>query len=470
MAKIASYAGELVDTASGIISREIFVNQDIYQQEQEQIFTRTWQFVGHESQVPNPGDYFLSQVGEESVILSRDKRGKLHVLLNSCRHRGMRVCRYDEGNTSDFLCPYHGWSYETDGKLTGVPFYRESYEGVLDRSAWGLIEAPQLTNYKGSVWVCWDPKAPSFLDYMGGMITYLDGLLDYQDGREAGAEVVAGVQKWVLPCNWKFPSENFMGDMYHAVSHTSVEKVGIGPGGPGQFRQGVDLGRSRDGITSFPALGHGARGLPPGPIEYYPFPTFKSAQGPLDNMPVVEEYFRHVYEERKKRFKGKPSTLVGGHLFPNTSYHALFPRTMAVWHPVGPSKTEGWRWLLVDRDAPKEVKDLARHHFMRYSGPAGLTEQDDMENWAYAHTASTGVLARRHPYNFQLGLGSTHPVEGTDGAVVTEATHSEENARTFYGRWAQLMDAKSWDVVVSVSPNGGDPGKGSRGSKRHGSV
>ncbi|MDA1215972.1 MAG: Rieske 2Fe-2S domain-containing protein, partial [Chloroflexi bacterium] len=95
MAKTRGYAGELVDTVNGIISREIFVNHDIYQQEQEQIFTRTWQFVGHESQVPNPGDYFLSLVGEESVILSRDKLGKLHVLLNSCRHRGMRVCRYD---------------------------------------------------------------------------------------------------------------------------------------------------------------------------------------------------------------------------------------------------------------------------------------------------------------------------------------------------------------------------------------
>jgi hypothetical protein len=183
---------------------------------------------------------------------------------------------------------------------------------------------------------------------------------------------------------------------------------------------------------------------------------------------VVEEYFRHVYEERKKRFKGKPSTLVGGHLFPNTSYHALFPRTMAVWHPMGPSKTEGWRWLLVDRDAPREVKDLARHHFMRYSGPAGLTEQDDMENWAYAHTASTGVLARRYPYNFQLGLGSTHPAEDTGGAVVTEATHSEENARTFYGRWAQLMDAKSWDDVHPIAPNAGPRVKSAgRRSKSH---
>src|ERR687888_1302241 len=90
----------LVDLDRGVISREIFVNEAIYQQEQEQIFARTWLFVGHESQVKKPGDYFVSCMGEESVILTRDQRGQIHVFLNTCRHRGMKVCRYDEGNTT----------------------------------------------------------------------------------------------------------------------------------------------------------------------------------------------------------------------------------------------------------------------------------------------------------------------------------------------------------------------------------
>ena len=114
-----------------MISREIFVNEAIYQQEQERIFARVWLFVGHESQVPKPGDYFQSCMGEESVILTRDSQHKLHVFLNTCRHRGMKVCRYDEGNTSVFTCPYHGWGYATDGRLVGVPYYKEAYT-----SAW----------------------------------------------------------------------------------------------------------------------------------------------------------------------------------------------------------------------------------------------------------------------------------------------------------------------------------------------
>ena len=115
------YQSGLVDLSSGQISREIFVNEDIYAQEQERVFARSWLFVGHESQIPNTGDFFSSRMGEESVILCRDRSAKVHVFLNSCRHRGMKVCRYDDGNTSVFTCPYHGWSYGTDGALAGVP-------------------------------------------------------------------------------------------------------------------------------------------------------------------------------------------------------------------------------------------------------------------------------------------------------------------------------------------------------------
>ena len=74
------------------------------------------------------------RMGEESVILCRDRAGAVHVFLNSCRHRGMKVCRYDEGNTTVFTCPYHGWSYGTDGALVGVPFFREAYHSTLDRA------------------------------------------------------------------------------------------------------------------------------------------------------------------------------------------------------------------------------------------------------------------------------------------------------------------------------------------------
>ena len=442
----------LVDLENGLVSRDIFVDQDIYDQEQERVFARCWLFVGHESQIPKPGDYFSSYMGEESVILTRDMQGGIHVLLNTCRHRGMKVCRYDEGNTKTFLCPYHGWTYSVDGQvvkvpgdLLGVPRFKDAYHGKLDKREWGLVHVAQMENYKGSIWATWDPDAPPFLDYLGGMKVWLDALLDSRDGREGGAEVIAGVHKWRLPSNWKFVAENFQGDMYHTTSHLSVEAVAIAFSDKAQNRQGhakvgVDKNGYRGrptGLISFPALGHGAReGVP-----------VMADERPAFDDPILAQYWEGIYGERNKRLAGQWRPRAGGNIFPNFSFHSWFPRSICVSHPRGPLLTEEWRWYLVDADAPREVKDALRHYYMRYSGPAGMTEQDDMENWNYASEASLGVIARRYPYNYQMGMGFAQPVASLPGAVDAGYPISEENVRNLVGRWQQLMDAESWKVL-----------------------
>jgi len=423
--------GELVDVKRGLVSRELFVNDDIYRQEQERIFARSWLFVGHESQVQKPGDYFVSCMGEESVILTRDHRHQIHVFLNTCRHRGMKVCRYDEGNTPVFTCPYHGWSYGTDGKLVGVPYFKECYQEQLDKTEWGLPEVVQWVNYKGTIWATWDEAAPPFLDYLGGMKVYLDTALDSRDGREGGSEVLGGVQKWIMPCNWKFAAENFAGDAYHNISHRSVDLAGIGPSGRGR-RDTAERAMSQRLNASFPELGHGAVSF----LQLQDVPYTPS----YEDTPIVEEYFRHCDEERRRRL-GTDARLLGlvGAVFPSMAYLARQPRSIAVWHPRGALQTEAWRWFLVDTDAPAEVKDVLRRYYLRYSGPAGMTEQDDMENWNYATMASKGVIARRYPYNYQMGLGQDYGVYDRPG-VITDRI-AEQNQRGFYQRWAACMES-----------------------------
>jgi phenylpropionate dioxygenase-like ring-hydroxylating dioxygenase large terminal subunit len=431
----SSSISELIDLKAGTLSREIFVNEQIYRQEQEQIFARSWLFVGHESQIPNPGDYFVSRMGEESVILTRDKGGEVHVFLNSCRHRGMKVCRYDEGNTAIFTCPYHGWGFATDGKLVGVPFYEEAYHKQLDKSQWGLIEVAQLENYKGTIWATWDKATPPFIDYLGEMKVMLDQALDCRDGREGGSEVLGGVQKWIVPSNWKFAAENFVGDLYHNISHQSVDMVGIAPGGKGRR----DDERVVRMSASYPRQGHGG-------LYYWQEKDTPYTPAFHDN-PSLDEYFKHCYEERQRRLGEKSRVLGGvGTVFPNMSLHARQPRAIVVWHPAGPLHMESWRFYLVDKDAPEEAKEYLRHYYMRYSGPAGLTEQDDMENWNYATSASKGTIARRYPYNYEMGIGFEGPHELIPG-LVTQG-NSEQNQRGFYKRWAEFMEARSWDDLV----------------------
>ena len=220
MANIITSRGErslrsLIDVNEGTVSRELYVNEDIFAQELEMIYNRCWLFLGHESQLPNPGDFVITRMGTEEVLMVRDRETKqIRAFLNSCAHRGMKVCRYDEVNTPVFTCPYHGWSYATDGNLVGVPYFEDAYHEMLDKFKRGLVEVAQLENYKGSIWATWNPSAPAFDEYIGGFKIFLDLPLDSWDGHEGGTEVFAGVEKWNIPCNWKFPEENFIGDRY----------------------------------------------------------------------------------------------------------------------------------------------------------------------------------------------------------------------------------------------------------------
>ena len=438
--------GNLVDLEGGVISRDIFTSEELYQQQLERIFARAWLFVGFASQIPNPNDFFISRMGEESVILTRDRQGEIHVLLNTCRHRGMKVCRYDEGNTPVFSCPYHGWSYSTDGNLVsvpgeliGVPQFATAYHGELEKEEWGLISVPKMVNHNGAIFATWDKEAPDFYEYMGDMIKFFDSVIAGADGEPGGVEVVGGVQKFIIPSSWMYGAENFIGDGYHNISHRSVDLAGISPQGEGRHTRRNYSRRLR--CVAFPGLGHGGLG---GSHEEYPteyIPTW-----PKD--PAAEEYFRTAHEKRQQRIKdGEDRWWIGvSTIFPNTSTHSD-PRAVFVWQPAGPMKMELWRWFLVERNAPQSVKDAMRHFALRYSGPAGMTEQDDAENWNYATAASKGTIASRYNFNYEMGQGNDKLVPQLSGAVYQDET-SELNQRTLYKRWAEFMDADSWDALL----------------------
>ncbi len=433
----------LVDDDHGLVGREIFVNEQILEQELHSIFHRAWLFVGHEDLIPNNGDFFSSRMGKDPVILVRDMQGGINVLLNSCTHRGMKVCRYEHGNTRAFTCPYHGWSFSIDGKiadvpgaLTGVPGFDKWYHGELDKSRYGLVRCPKVINYKGTIWASWDENAPDFLDYLGEMKLYLDAALDHRDGSEGGSQMIGGVQKWRVNCNWKFSPENFIGDMYHDISHRSVDLAGIAPSGKGRR----DQLQPRTTLC-FPRLGHGVIGEVPTWAEAEYRPVFQGNQ-------VVEDYYRKVHEDRVRNLGDRMRvTMRVGTIFPNMSFHGQQPRTIAVAHPISATEMEMWRIYLVDRDSPDEVKDMARHYYMRYSGPGGMTESDDMENWSYATACSEGSIARQQTFNYQMGLGHARPVEGLKTAVQC-GEYNEENARAFYRRWADFMRESSWDALL----------------------
>ena len=439
---MAKPISELVDQDRVKVDRSIFSDTEIFEEEQKQIFSRAWLFVGHESQIPNPGDFFASRMGRDPVILVRGQDGVIRVFHNSCRHRGMRVCRYDRGNTKLFVCSYHAWSYGTDGRLAGVPSMKEGYCNKLDKSEWGLISAPHVENYKGTIWATWDENAVPFLDYIGGMRHLLDLTLDSQDGSEGGSEVSVGVQKWLIPSNWKISSENFIGDLYHNISHRSVDLVGIGPGGESQRRDEKLVDQSTVVTVGFRDLGHGGLNgyVPPDYVDERNYPG------------EIGEWFRAADAERKRRL-GDNACMMGavGTVFPNMSFRANQPRQIIVWNPVSPTETEVWSWYLFDAKAPQSVKTFMRDYALRYCGPAGMTERDDMENWQGATEGSIGNVVQDYPYNYALNLDEDEePFEAMPDLPYKDACTvgaSEGNARAYYEQWALWMKSGDWSAI-----------------------
>ena len=419
----------LVDADNGLVSRRIFIEPEIYEQELERIFARCWLFLCHDSQIPHPGDFFSTYMGEDPVLVVRDNAGKVHAFLNICRHRGNRVCRADAGNAAFFTCSYHGWTYSNDGRLVGVPALQEAYFGELDPTQWGLLPVAQLDSYKGLYFATFDAAAPPLLDYLGEMTWYLD---TFFDRREGGIEVFPGVHRWVIPCNWKFPAENFGGDAYHVGwSHLSAIRTG--------FSAGVTAKPTAGGTMLSPGNGHCILAVGPQDVSDPPIPDILA----------YEEAIRPEVEQRLGPRRHLVNPIVGT-VFPNFSMLRATSRTFRVWHPRGPDKIVVWSWVYTDAAAPAAVKEAMRLAGVRGFSPSGTFEQDDMDNWQECTQTCRGVVSRRVPLNTQMGLGHDRFDPDLE-AWASDYRLSENNHRHFYRRWAQLMAATSWTEVFTAA-------------------
>ena len=103
------------------LPQKYFVSPEIFVEEQKKIFGTHWLLVGHQSQIAKVGDYIVQRVNGESLIVIRDKNGKINAFFNVCRHRGSRLIESDAGNCAAIQCPYHAWTYGLDGRLIGAP-------------------------------------------------------------------------------------------------------------------------------------------------------------------------------------------------------------------------------------------------------------------------------------------------------------------------------------------------------------
>ncbi len=416
----------MVSSETGTVDRRIFSDRDIYELELERIFARAWNFMCHDSQIPNPGDFFMTVIGEDRVIVVRDNDGDPQVLVNTCRHRGNAICRADEGHATSFMCTYHGWTYDLKGALVGVPGFKEVYHEELDRQNWGLIKAAQVDTYKGFIFANMDPEAPSFPDYLGEV-----GRMALDSMAERGDEItiLGGVQKYIIPCNWKLAADNVW-DYYHGISHQSAMMSGSYD--DERLRSWV---YSKDDYMVIPGeYGHAIGG-----------PQITD----LQQVAMEKLTQMHDWRERPqaKQVLGPVGMKHAGHpqIFPNCWLTFVGLGQISMRMPKGPNKTEVWWFTFVDKATP-EKHPLHRGMAIHVFGPAGSLEQDDGENWTQSTMGMVGKVSGRYPLNYSMNLGRGEIIneEGGPPHIYSKAVN-EHPQLWHYRAWADWMSAESWN-------------------------
>lgn len=424
---------ELVDVEQRTVSRRLFSDSEIYRAEQGRIFGRCWLYVAHESQIPQPGDFVTTTMGEEPVIVCRDEDGQVHVLVDSCRHRGIRVCRADQGNAREFRCPYHGWTYNLKGQLVSVPLYQEAYYGDLELGRWGLVAVPRVESYRGLIFANFDKGAESLDVYLGETQWYLDIVLNRTPG---GLVMLPGTHKWSIKANWKFGAEQFSGDNYHVgFTHGAFLKLGWFAEEEAPQTKTPWVFRVRPLEAEFQVKTKEGYGW----IILRPFDYPGIPAGVKEELRTFQAWVRAEAGERLSPAQAKlvNATYVST-LFPNFSILVAFGFvSFRVWHPRGPNRMEVWSWALVDREAPPAVVQLARDSQIRTFSPPGIFEVDDLEMWEGCSEGCRGFYSQRFPLNYQMG--ARHELRDPERPGVMLPPPTEIGVFGFYERWRALM-------------------------------
>ena len=417
---ISLKAADMVE--EGRVHKALYSDPEIFEEELDKVFLNTWVFIGHESEVPEAGSFKTAFVGRHPVILSRDRKMNLHVLLNRCRHRGATVCEGRKGKTKAFTCPYHGWGYGLDGGLRAIP-KPEEYEGVIDKNDLPL-ESLRHESYQGLVFATFKRDIESLEDFLGGAKKWIDLFIKQGGGYPLK---VLGEHRFNFPGNWKIQLENTT-DAYHfPIIHKSfISSLDDAT---------ADIFDFLDGDGFVEDLGHGHSVM-------VMIPDLVDLEADLDQ-PIPERFEELAQalrdegqdEEQVKRLvRAAHGTGFNLNLFPNVSCSMAFFRVL---RPVAVDLTEIQHVAIGGEGAPAPFNRKRMRLHEHFQGPMGFGTPDDGEAWERVQKGSMAgkdgwILVNR-------GMGNLHTSK--DGNVAG-AVCSETGMRGAYQKYKQMMAAE----------------------------
>jgi phenylpropionate dioxygenase-like ring-hydroxylating dioxygenase large terminal subunit len=393
----------------------LYTSPEIFAEELERIWYRSWVYVGHTSEIAEPNDYVRKSIGPQDVIMTRDSGGEVHLLLNRCAHRGNLVCEADAGNSSSFRCPYHGWTYRNNGDLLGYPFH-QGYGG-RNKLELGLGTVPRVAVYQGFVFGSFAPDGPTLAEHLGAAAGEIDRLVRLSP--EGEVQITAGWLKHRANANWKLLAENETDGYHPQFVHASIFSVA-------QSGIGALYGEKSTAVTRALGNGHSENDLRP---EFrrlgVPLGWFGTTEGKQPEY-VAAMRERYGTEAEDILVEGAPHVMI----FPNLFIAEI---QMFVIQPLAADVTVQHVTAVQLKGAPSMNRRMLQQ-CVGSVGPAGLLLADDTE----MYERNQAGLAELRPEWVDIRRGAHREEVDERGLTIGGAT-DETGMRGFWAHYKELM-------------------------------
>ena len=449
-----STISDLIDLERREVQLRTLADREIYEIEQDKIFGKTWLLLGHESEIPDDGNFIQRFMGDDSVIVARHK-GEVFVSLNVCPHRGMKITTQDAGSTSIHKCIYHGWAFRSNGEFVGSPVADQCMHGkIRGKDELGLQQA-RVTLYGGLIFATWNIDGPSFEDFLGDAKWYYDMLFCRSDG---GMVVAGPPQRFVVRANWKAAGEQSAADGFHTLMlHRWLGEVGNykkddGESGDltpemfgaevsaphGHALRCIDLNRKIRRLTGKDpeelSVEEKLRVLPPPGMTADAFTQLKKNLSPeqLEAMAWMPPQVGGMF----------PNVLFGFVYIPQADGSVVGSMTLHAYVPKGPDKLEFINWIFVEKDTPPELREKMVMQTIQLFGTSGMVEQDDSDTWPHMTLTAKGPQGRHSTMKYQA-IYETGKPEGWPGpGIVNEGFTKDDTQWHWWKYWHALMTAE----------------------------
>ena len=409
----------IIDTPQAhryLVNKRAFVDPRLFAREMQAVYGSLWLYVGHETEIPQPGDFVSRTVAGRPLLFVRGSDGTARVFLNTCTHNGAKVCREDFGNRRHFPCAYHGWVFDHDGRLLEVPG-EAAFGPQFDKADEGLIAPPSQASYRGFTFVSF-ARRDDLTAYLAGAAQYLDILCQTS---AAGMRVLPGTHVYATRANWKMLPVNVIDGNHFMPTHVTYLQY--------LRERGSEM---KEPIRDFHEahLGNGHTVFeyeaPWGRPQGKPDPAWSDAV----NAQIAtrrQELIARLGPDLGDRIARKNRNLV---IFPNLIINDIMGLTVRSFQPVTPGYLEVNAVSLAPRGEHPEMRAWRQYNFNEFLGPAGFATPDDVEmlelcQQAYQNMPEVGWN------DISKGMNRPDNNQGDD----------EVQMRSFWIRWDELMGA-----------------------------